>query len=442
MHRHSHSHSHSHTHGGADHDASLYPAQEEYNLLGALIFFAYILAALVLTSIIGFDLLKLPRKGTNAKTPSPGRYHSIRVTFLVLTATLSFATLSFQMLSVLIQSYTRWTVTHGSVDASMLYTGLFPGPTNLYDYALALSHSIWHWATTSTLFGDFATAILASPARRIWTRAVLYYSLCVNIWMSDAGHQHRIPHLSLYFLLAQILPVSFTQQLFLLALELTRRNAVPGRQPDVRAPSQRRPAYFSYLALLVAYLLAVDTAAATNGRDSHQLHFPAVLPMVLFIRLLLFTPLFIPTLTHWMAAQQHQRWMPAPVTTLVFFFVIGWQSKTAKDVLGLGWRHVLEAVHEDPAVRALGYDLVLAIVGAAAWWVLESLEKSPVQDMVKEGVQGKAAKSEGEVLQGKVDEKLRTEADGCTHPPPGTGEGLQGQLDNVLRARGQASGIK
>lgn len=428
MARHSHSHSHSHSHDGAPADGPEYYVQPEDNLIGAIIFFAYIAAALILTCIIAFDLRGLSRiaasaRRANAKT-SRSTYSSIKIALLVLSATISFASLSFHMLNVLIQSYLSWTITHGAVDSSILYAGLFP--FNLIDYLDALARSIWHWSTTSTLFADFASAIISSPARRIWTRLVLSYSLTWSFWMSDNGIQHHIPHLPLYFLLAQILPVSFTQHLFLLALELTRSS--PNHRSAQHAPSQTRPAYITSLGLASAAFTFID-------RDNANLvHSPSLIPRILLIRALLFAPLLVPRLTRLLApllpggagGGNNGPWAKSPVTKLVAI-AAGWQVRAVQEAAGR-WDKVAAALNEHPAVSAMGYDLGFALVGLAAYLFLEGRE-----NRLAEREKGADAKPRGEGLQGRVDGKLKG-----SELMQGSGDlGLQERLDASLEGQAE-----
>lgn len=430
-HAHSHSHSHSHSHGGAAADGTQYHVKEEDNLVGAILFFAYIAAALVLTGIISMDLRRLSRNATaastaNAKDPA-ATTGSSKITFLALGAAVSFASLSYYMLRVLIQSYSAWTVTHGGVDTSMLYAGLFP--FNILDYLQALSHSIWHWSTTSTLFGDFALAILNSAPRRIWTRMVIYYSVAWSMWMSDAGIQHHIPHLPLYFLLAQILPVSFTQNLFLLALELARSS--PNHRKAPHAPSQTQPAFSGYVVVTLGAFMLIDRI------DAYIAHSPYLTTIILMIRALLFVPLLLTYIPR-IHPDANKPWTKTAVTSVLASVLVGLQLRTLQAVAALDWDfpRVAAALDEHPAVGAIGYDLGLAVASLATYGFLHIIEES------KEGggtvTDVPAPPSSGE-LQGMVDEKLKTGAQQGRavgeRQEGGGNSSLQENLDASLKAQ-------
>jgi hypothetical protein len=167
--------------------------QAATNLFGALIFWLYIILALVFTSLVLDSLIRLP-------TPA-GRRSQVLV-FSSL-AFFSFVALSFNMLHVLVYSFKLWTQDH-------------PLPEGI-NVGLALA-TIWKWSITSTLFKDFGVAIVEDLKRFFWTQAALWTTMSVCLYMGAEGVHRSVPRLWAYFALSQILPISFAQNLFYVAL--------------------------------------------------------------------------------------------------------------------------------------------------------------------------------------------------------------------------------
>lgn len=134
--------------------------EQNVNLIGATVFWLYILAALTFTALVLQTISHLP-------TPKPDRRNSLRV-FSGL-ALVSFATLSYSMLHVLILSYNEWT-TRQTLDP----------------FAKTLSlGKIWKWSITSTLFQDFGDAIVENDVRFFWVQSALLatFSVCIHMAM-------------------------------------------------------------------------------------------------------------------------------------------------------------------------------------------------------------------------------------------------------------------
>ncbi|KAK3065820.1 hypothetical protein LTR53_018001, partial [Teratosphaeriaceae sp. CCFEE 6253] len=124
------------------------------NYFGAAIFWAYNLAALALTSIVIHTLVNIqpPQHETHGTSRRYSRVFSG-------LAVLSFTTLSFSMLSVLIQSYTQWSRRVLGADG---------------EDQSGIASRIWLWSITSTLFRDFGEAIVANQARYLWVLSALF----------------------------------------------------------------------------------------------------------------------------------------------------------------------------------------------------------------------------------------------------------------------------
>ena len=116
---------------------------ESSNVFGAIIFFAYIVAAIVLSLFIVNSLYGI-RSG-RATTPNTKSVSTAKLQKLVALAVLSFSVLSYHMLSFLIFSYGQWANTHkiGLPEALKSIYGIRAYLNNLH---------IWSWATSSALF--------------------------------------------------------------------------------------------------------------------------------------------------------------------------------------------------------------------------------------------------------------------------------------------------
>lgn len=345
------------------------------NYLGALIFWSYILLALLTTLLILKTILSLHQ-------PHP-RNHKPATVYFSLFAVLSFVTLSYTMLNVLIQSYTSWSDLHS-----------IPYPTNLRALVGAerIPLHLWHWSTHSSLFQDFAAAIVQRPARRVWTVASLQTTLMTSVFigieglscpalslflslntfiyiivcerlMNNLGRRLQIPNLWAFFLLLEILPTSFTQTLFYVAW---LRSSSEGKEgtADVAARPARRSRWVGFG---VAWLVCMGLVGSAAGSAY-------LMGVVLLTRVLLVLPLFgrlLPVEVVVLGPERLNReedggvWLVWGMLGLqTVGIVVDGVSKALKEG---SWVEVLEAVGEHPAVSALGYDAVLSLVAACSW---------------------------------------------------------------------------
>lgn len=159
---------------------------ESTNVIGALIFFSYIVAALLLSTLIVGDLwwLNYVRNYMREK----GSKHVTKLSWInfgisVALSVLSFSVLSYHMLNFLILSYSNWCDARGiSVPEAILgarsVVGIGGSRTPLH---------VWRWATSSTLFQDFAEVICGDPESWLWTQTALLYSYAWNTYMAIEG---------------------------------------------------------------------------------------------------------------------------------------------------------------------------------------------------------------------------------------------------------------
>lgn len=311
---------------------------------GALIFWFYIVAALTFTAVILYTIIN---DGQFKTSPNLRREKTV---FACLAAT-SFVCLSYNMMHVLILSYLEWETVHRPI-VPLRYTAA-SSTLGLTDIARRL----WHWSTTSTLFQDFGQALISREDGWAWSHAALMTTGAqMIIAMSVQGQMLAVPRLWMLFVLAEILPISFSQNLFYLIC-----------LPRVRASRGRRVRHSWFKSLLrVAYLFCYMTVVNGASRSGEKL-----IPVILMARSLLILSLFLPLPANVSSAQsQHASTKPAvkefdlftiamPLGLAVFFYY--WLHKLYTNASGL---------HCHPAVSTLGYDFIISSVSSVAWLYL------------------------------------------------------------------------
>lgn len=161
--------------------ASSFSPPPSTNVLGALTFTLYVLSALVLTIYISISLLR------TYNTVSHTLVQHARIQLFATLATISFATLSYNMLHFLISSYRAWALQQ-------------PHPIPLSQGGIGLGEivadawrkvDVWQWLKGSMLFEDFAHEAFGSQARSWWTVNALCASLNWAVSMSLEGKSLR-----------------------------------------------------------------------------------------------------------------------------------------------------------------------------------------------------------------------------------------------------------
>lgn len=136
--------------------ASLYAyqaySQDAPNISGAMLFLAYIVAAL----FFSFRLWTIIWKQYVSVRANLQIRERVKISISAGITILSFSVLSYNMLSFLILSYNDWAQRH------QIHGNPLLEPTLLRQ-----------WMSHSTLFEDFARSLVASPARSLWTQLAL-----------------------------------------------------------------------------------------------------------------------------------------------------------------------------------------------------------------------------------------------------------------------------
>ena len=307
---------------------------ETTNYLGATIFWLYNVFALVFTGLTLRTLYRLTQTH-KTKTRNTGPIWLFSGLALV-----SFATLSTNMLNVLIQSFNSWSVGRDPIQLANLPS------------------AIWQWSVTSSLFRDFGEAIVGDSARFFWVQSALLATLSVFNYMGTEGRQRGVPQLWSFFCLSQILPISFAQNLFYVALMLSPQNEGQLHFNKSRA----------VLASAV-YCLCLACAQMYAGTDKLVL-------IILLARAVLMAPLFLKAGRF--ATNMTTEKVPIDRATgdelqrivlkssIIMTGMKGYQAMQE----GFSPQSVASALFSHPAVASLGCDFILSAVSFAAWTYL------------------------------------------------------------------------
>ncbi|KAH7397434.1 hypothetical protein BKA66DRAFT_394193, partial [Pyrenochaeta sp. MPI-SDFR-AT-0127] len=261
-------------------DSLLHYTSPPNNYIGATIFLSYILAALYATTTIAYSLYSryITIFGSTTKDEKLNATRSARarhIKIYAFLASISFATLSYNMLSFLISHYMQW-----NGDKSFSPSAISP-------------EKLKRWMLNSSLFQDFAHDLVKDAPNTVWTQAAIIATWFWNIWIAQKARRRRIDTQTMrtFILLSQILPISFTAALFIIELHLsspdiqsTTPNSDIGKDNASSPPQRLKPKASLQLPniLLNASLLALPSLR------SH----PIFSTLVLFERAILLLPHF------------------------------------------------------------------------------------------------------------------------------------------------------
>ena len=181
--------------------------------------------------------------------------------------------------------------------------------------------------------------------------------------ISTLGRKSRTPSLWAYYLIAQILPISFALNLFylnaLLALSKSSTSTPPEEQEQHIEPQSSKPPKnntqnqtrtISFV-LIYAGLLTLAPLSA---------HTALFIPLIFAIRIFLLVPAFTP---FDIDVRRKRLLLLLPPVAIWIALLLTSMMRGVEDGLA-----ILRAVNESPAVSALGWDYVLCAVSAGIWW--------------------------------------------------------------------------
>jgi len=178
------------------------------------------------------------------------------------------------------------------------------------------------------------------------------------------GKRHRIPDLWFYFVLAEILPVSFAFSLFLLALALGKKetgapvasaHSSAFRTKSSARPSARTTIYPLFLEVLPAIIVAIYQYCL--GYLYHSSSQSALIPIVLLLRALLFSTLYLDSQRGLLAQ------MPGMLEVYIAIsIVVVWKSFQPLHAI-----HLVPETTTVAALRTLDCDHVVLAFGVFVW---------------------------------------------------------------------------
>lgn len=184
------------------------------------------------------------------------------------------------------------------------------------------------------------------------------------------GPWRPIKNLWAYVVISQILPVSFSQNLFYLALLL-------------KDTSKANPRFWTPNVLVMTaplYLFAVLVYLAPGLVESQYF-----LAVVAVIRLLLFWPLIaataLPSLvgSYQTSAVARQTKLVVLIHIAVLMLVVlAIQTRSILASGSSGFGRMLSAINDDSSVSALGYDYLLSLISSVAWHQFADDPSAPI----------------------------------------------------------------
>ncbi|KAL9096378.1 MAG: hypothetical protein Q9165_001375 [Trypethelium subeluteriae] len=334
-----------------------------YNYTGTLLFIAYIVAALELTQHLTTRLLFLHESRTSRLLPVSQRPSPAHLLLFASLAALSFAVLAFHMLSFLLGSYAAWCGAN-AVSRGFALRELMP--------------RMWAWMTESTLFTTFARDLVGAsvgvgtgvgwqeeedwwvetrreqkPQTWVWTGMVVAGMMVGGQWMARKGRGRGVPHLWAYFALGQILPISFTLNLFFITLLCLPKTEARKVEKDREIGSTGSSSPFATLgAYGIGALFLVVLFYLSNLQASRWF-----MELFLVMRLLLFAPYLI----HTVAGNGSWEFPLDPVWELMGGLFLGLWVVILKLVVidGQNAVDVVAAARNNPAVRAYVDDMLI-----------------------------------------------------------------------------------
>ncbi|KAI9685300.1 MAG: hypothetical protein M1822_004673 [Bathelium mastoideum] len=139
------------------------------NYIGTVLFIAYIVAALELTNHLTTHIFALYESRSKPSVPTSQRPPPAYILLFASLAALSFAVLSYHMVSFLAQEYSAWCAANG------LARGMAPRD---------LMPKLWAWMTDSTLFATFARELVGGGRESRGGREWAWTGMAVAGWMA------------------------------------------------------------------------------------------------------------------------------------------------------------------------------------------------------------------------------------------------------------------
>lgn len=184
----------------------------------------------------------------------------------------------------------------------------------------------------------------------------LYRSISLADFECSQGHFYQVPHLWAFFALGQILPTSFTQNLFFLALVKQKHSHPEQRPSQQQHVGDRRP----WLTFTIATCYLACIQSALWFRDH-------LLVVILIARSLLFAPFVLGASLPSTKGEGDSLLSPAILTKALHNWVL--IVPLAQTLVAAPrWSAIFSAANEHPAVSALAYDLGVSVLSWICWY--------------------------------------------------------------------------
>lgn len=197
------------------------------------------------------------------------------------------------------------------------------------------------------------------------------------IWLTrllTTGSRRQIPHLWAYLALGQILPISFAQNLFFVAMIL-----FPISDQQGRGATPKIPGPVTQCLPVAAYYILLARAPTSIGNPISMSIIIVLLRILLLCpSLLLRASVFFEALgvTSTSTPNAQSGGYTTSYVLALFCSSVLFLQQTAWALRGHKVGEILTAINSSPAVSALGYDFIWYIVSCTAWFLTAPEEES------------------------------------------------------------------
>lgn len=190
------------------------------------------------------------------------------------------------------------------------------------------------------------------------------------------GSRRQIPHLWAYLAVGQILPISFAQNLFFVAMILFPITSDQGRGATTQIPGP----VTQCLPVAAYYILLARAPTSIGNPISMSIIIVLLRILLLCPSLLLRASVFFEALGVTSTSTSTQDAQSGGYTTsyvlALFCSSVLFLQQTAWALRGHKVGEILTAINSSPAVSALGYDFMWYVVSCTVWFLTSPEEES------------------------------------------------------------------
>lgn len=337
------------------------PDGADTNTRPYLIFFSYLTTCFLVAVFIILKLRKrssVLQKSTTARPP-PKKHVYL---FSALAAGSLLTTWGF-MIQYFNVSYKTWLMwrSYYELDAHHMHWGL--------------------WLRETSLFREAWETVIVGNSRYWWSHQIFFFALGLGLYLEQKGIRRGIKYTWAFMLLGQIVAISFATNLFFLTLLLSPPVPSPPSSTGFNRQKWLGPWLLNLFAILATAYPALLLA------DEHYWHHPtAFMPVLLAPHVaLLVLPLaraILPTRYF----NDNDVAFSDKVHNYMWALVLGnaglmLARTTATAYAYSGFRGILDALLEHPAVSSVGFDVIFCWITWICWYRTQS---TTAEDDVKE----------------------------------------------------------